>query len=502
MAEPFDLETFRARIEAIAAAARAAPRAGRGIVIAAGGARIFTNAYVLIAVLRRTLGCRLPIELWHFGPSEISGAMAAALDGLDVTLVDAEAATAREGVALQDGWQLKPFALLWSRFAEALLLDADQVPAIDPAAIFEWPEYREAGAVFWPDIIDLRADNPAWSLLGLAAERTASIESGQVLVDKRRHIEALAATAALNERAALFYRHLYGDKDTFLMGWRLMGAPYALVPHRPLVDERALFQRDFAGAPVFQHRTQSKWVYAGEQRRIAGFAHETACLAALAELREKWNGRVFLPPARTPAARAAERALLRIGRVRLEMHDEGMVALELRDHHELGAGRAFDRQNWYVDGPDAADAQQGALAFVLHDGERVSYRLERVAPGAWIGRRNRWPVVDAALRTEPALVGAPGEAGLVDALLHAAAFWTGDGGGDADLGRTLALIARVETGVAARLRRLAAGSDGAHAARLAALLLTVEGPPRAADPALRDAGVMAAGYDRIHGGRD
>lgn len=202
MAEPFDLERFRARVEAIAAAARAVPREGRGIVVAAGGARIFTNAYVLIAVLRRTLGCRLPIELWHFGPSEISGAMAATLDGLDVTLVDAEAATAREGVALQDGWQLKPFALLWSRFAEALLLDADQVPAIDPTVLFAWPEYRDAGAVFWPDIIDLRVDNPAWALLGLAAARTASFESGQVLVDTRRHVDALAATASLNEQAA------------------------------------------------------------------------------------------------------------------------------------------------------------------------------------------------------------------------------------------------------------------------------------------------------------
>jgi hypothetical protein len=498
LADRFDLAAFHARVAAIAAAAREAPRAGRGIVVAAGGARIFTNAYVLIAILRRTLGCRLPVELWHFGPSELSAAMAASLDGLDVTLVDAEAAIAREGARLHDGWQLKPFALLWSRFAEVLLLDADQVPATDPAAIFDWPEYREAGAVFWPDVIDLRADNPAWGLLGLVGRAAVSFESGQVLVDKRRHVEALAATLALNERAELFYRHLYGDKDTFLMGWRLAGAAHALVPHRPLVDERALFQRDFAGAPLFQHRTQSKWVYAGEQRRIAGFRHEDACLAALAELRGKWNGRVFVPPARDSAARAAERGLVAAGRVRLEMHDEGVVELELRAHHELGAGRAFDRQNWYVTGPE------DAMTLVFHDGERVGYSLDRAAPGTWIGRRLRWPVVDAVLRAEPVIPGPPVEAGLVDELLRAADFWTGEASGDADLGRALALIARVETGIVPRLGQLAAdwaSRDGARAARLSAMAGAI-GDRASSVATLRDGGAMAAGYDRLDGARD
>ncbi|HVX81342.1 MAG TPA: hypothetical protein VHB23_08185, partial [Devosiaceae bacterium] len=113
---------------------------GRGIVIAAGGATVFTNAYVLVSVLRDTLGCALPIEVWHLGAAEMSPSMAALLGELGATVVDAGPLVAETGASVRDGWQLKPFAMLHSRFAEVLLLDADQVPIRDPAICFEWPE--------------------------------------------------------------------------------------------------------------------------------------------------------------------------------------------------------------------------------------------------------------------------------------------------------------------------------------------------------------------------
>src|SRR5688572_10769411 len=166
---------------------------GRGIVIAAGGSIMFTNAYVLVSVLRKSLGCTLPIEIWHFGAEEMSPAMADLLRELDVELVDALPRIAAAGIDIRDGWQLKPFCLQHSRFEEVLLLDADQVPVADPARVFEWPEYRETGAVFWPDIVAVRADNPIWKGMGLSSQLPAiSIESGQLVLDKRRHWRALS----------------------------------------------------------------------------------------------------------------------------------------------------------------------------------------------------------------------------------------------------------------------------------------------------------------------
>ena len=43
----------------------------RGIVICAGGQRYFTCAWILISVLQRALGTKLPIQVWHLGRSEI-----------------------------------------------------------------------------------------------------------------------------------------------------------------------------------------------------------------------------------------------------------------------------------------------------------------------------------------------------------------------------------------------------------------------------------------------
>ena len=63
--------------------------AGQGIVICAGGPVLFTNAFVLVHVLRNALHCRLPIEVWHFGKPELSPRMATLLHKMDVRTVDA-----------------------------------------------------------------------------------------------------------------------------------------------------------------------------------------------------------------------------------------------------------------------------------------------------------------------------------------------------------------------------------------------------------------------------
>ncbi|MEI9899473.1 MAG: hypothetical protein WDN31_04295 [Hyphomicrobium sp.] len=126
-ATPF-LEGLRVRLETLAASVDPASFSGRGIVIPAGGAQVFVNAYVLISVLRRHLHCALPIEVWHFGGGELSPRMKSLLRALDVETVDAAPLIREKGANVRDAWQLKPFALLWSRFAEVLLLDADQVP--------------------------------------------------------------------------------------------------------------------------------------------------------------------------------------------------------------------------------------------------------------------------------------------------------------------------------------------------------------------------------------
>lgn len=353
--------------------------AGEGIVICAGGPALFTNAYVLVHVLRRELGCELPIEIWHLGPGEMSPRMAALLAAFGVLLVDAEKHPSTKTLRFVDGWQLKVAALMGSAFEHVILLDADQVPTRDPAEIFDWPAYRSTGAVLWPDVADLLAESPIWSICGLEPRRTCSLESGQLAVQKRRGWPALQVAAHLNARADFYYRMLYGDKDTYLLGFLLTDTPFSLVPHQPLTDLGfALYQRDFDGNVLFQHRTGAKWRYGGAQKSLPGFFGQAACERALADLRRQWNGLVFQPPVRSAAARAAERAWTD---ARLDWREPGQAArpVSLLADGEIGHGRARDLMNWFC------EESESGVALVFCDSFGPSWRLVAVTPDIWQG---------------------------------------------------------------------------------------------------------------------
>lgn len=490
-----------ARVEALATTFDARACSGRGVTIAAGGARLFVNAYVLAHLLRRRLGCASPIEVWHYGDGEMSPRMKSLLVDLGVDVVDAAKLAARAGVTIRDGWQLKPLALLGCRFAEVLLLDADQVPVVDPCVAFDWPQYRDAGAVFWPDIVDLTADNPVWASLGLSGQRRVSLDSGQVLVDKRRHLRAVLATMALNEAAEATWRYVYGDKDTFLLGWMLADAPFALVPHRPFAEQRSFVQRDFDGSAFLQHRTNCKWRYAGEQYAPEGAVHQEACLAAHARLRELWNGRIFNPPPRGAAARRVEASLIGPTRLRCEIIGDDRFSLEFWPDGELGEGRAFDRANWCVE-DDSASASGFALTIFGGDG-RPAYRLSRQRDGTWLGERRRYPASPVAALLEPTEAPSPppppgARRGLVDDFLAAADFAAGRG--DAELGAALALLAKIEPDVRERLRFLAGQASTAPelAARLEALAAALgETRPAPLVEVERDFSRVEQGYLRV-----
>ncbi len=493
-----EAEAASARIRRLAAEirsggqpVRAAEGSGRGLVVVAGGSRIFTNAYVLLHMLRHALGSSLPVELWYFGQSEISPAMAAAVEPLDVRLVDATPLIAASGVNIRDGWQLKAFALVHSRFAEVLLLDADQVPVSDPEACFDWPQYAETGAVFWPDILDLRPDNPIWSLLGLEGRRTVSFESGQLLVDRRRHAPALAAALQLNVAADDVYQLIYGDKDTFLLAWEMLGAPYALVPHRPYADDYMLVQRDFAGSALFQHRTNAKWQYAGDQRKLSGFRYEPECLAALAELQRRWSGQVFTPPDRGAEAREIEQQLIGSRSFVLEVVDEPPFTVTLQPHGEIGEGRAADRRHWWV------EVEAGKPRLIFAAGDQQCYVLDRGDDHIWLGRRLRLPAGEVSLIPAGSVtpVSRADRPGLVDDLLRAGGVYGGAGEPGQPLADALALLAEVVPGVRARIEHLArTQSDAVIADRLQALAAGLG--ERSAMPAVVRSPAFQTGYIR------
>jgi hypothetical protein len=105
---------------------------------------------VCISTLRY-LRCRLPVELWHIGDSDIDRDMAALLAPLDVRCVDAKEVAKRFPARWLPGRELRPYAIIHSAFREVLFLDADNLPVRDPGYPSEASQYRAIGAIFGPN---------------------------------------------------------------------------------------------------------------------------------------------------------------------------------------------------------------------------------------------------------------------------------------------------------------------------------------------------------------
>jgi ADP-heptose:LPS heptosyltransferase len=264
---------------------------GRGIVICGGGVRMFANAWVCIRMLRK-LGCELPVELWHLGKFEMDSAMEELVRPWGVTCVDATDQNVAWSAKVNSGWPLKPYAIINSSFEEVLMLDADNVPVRNPEFLFEHPLFREHGAVLWPDRGRLPVNSTAWRLFDVAYRDEPEIESGQILVNKQRCWGPLLLCMWYNEQNHLFYKHVHGDKETFHFAFRRLDVPYAITQHPMVPSQEVLYQHDFDGARLFQHRNGDKWNLFGSNRSIPGFLHEGECQQFLTGLAEKWDGQL------------------------------------------------------------------------------------------------------------------------------------------------------------------------------------------------------------------
>jgi len=267
---------------------------GRGIVIPAGGLGYFPGAWICIHQLRR-LGCTLPIQLWHLGPRELDDQMRALVAPLGVECVDAHEVRQRHPARLLIGWEVKPYALLHCPFREVLLLDADNVPVINPEFLFDTPEFRETGAIFWPDDERMLPERNVWEIFGVAYRDEPDFDGGQIILNKEKSWRPLCLTMAINEYSDFFYHHVWGDKDTFRFAWHRLEQRFARAPFPVDAMEATFCQTDFEGRRVFQHRLGDKWNFLRDNLRIAGFLFEEECLADLARLRTLWDGNVRAP---------------------------------------------------------------------------------------------------------------------------------------------------------------------------------------------------------------
>jgi hypothetical protein len=352
--------------------------AGRGVVIAAGGVKYGVCAWVCVRALRH-VGCQLPIEIWYRGGPERQRGLEQLLAPYNVTWVDAFAVRdAGHPHARLNGWELKPFAVQWSSFAEVLFIDADNVVVTDPTYLFNDPNYLDARTVLWPDYARMAPSREAWDVFGLReyaesighAERC--VESGQILLDKRRTWQCLCLANWFGERSRFFFRYVYGDKELFHLAWRRLEQPYAMPARGIHTLQGTMCQHDFSGQRVFQHRNFNKWNLTKNNPR-PDFWLEPECLGWIEELKQLWS------PAADSFATAEDRAAIagaagvRYGYYRRGKHERDLV---MRADGTFAEGGARCERYWTI--------RDGRLLVAQQDGQLLM-DLEPSEAGSWAG---------------------------------------------------------------------------------------------------------------------
>ncbi|KAF2154445.1 glycosyltransferase family 71 protein [Myriangium duriaei CBS 260.36] len=219
------------------------PYKGHGVVLV-GGAEYYGPAITTISMLRK-LGCELQVEVFVRNRSEyepyvceeffpkIGAKCMVITDFLD-----------RGAHVFEAGhYQLKVLALLFSSFRHVLFLDSDSMPLIDPyAKMMQVEPYKSTGMVVWPDFWAATESPVFYKIAGLegfpAGLPKTSSESGQMLMDKGTHLQALLLATYYNIYGPdLYYRLLSqgamgeGDKETFLAAAVVMNSTYYRVKH-------------------------------------------------------------------------------------------------------------------------------------------------------------------------------------------------------------------------------------------------------------------------------
>ena len=180
----------------------------------------------------------------------------------------------------------KPYAIAYSHFDQVLFLDSDNFPIKDPTYLFDTEEFRSNTAMFWKDFWSpkrndyvLTEDSLVWELLGIdssTAKQEMEMESGQMLIDRPKSIDALHALMFLTQTFSEWLEPLvlvWGDKDLFRLAWHMTHTPFHYIAQPPSLAGKdvvlkflsydkvcgiTMVQHDPLGDPIFFHRNIAK----------------------------------------------------------------------------------------------------------------------------------------------------------------------------------------------------------------------------------------------------
>jgi hypothetical protein len=322
---------------------------GRGIVVAAGGAKYFACAFACFTACRR-LGSRIPFEFWHLGKHEMDPMMQRCAESNGIRVVDAIEECKRRGYEprILNGWELKPLSVMFSAFSEVLYLDADCIPVKNPDLLFEEEKYKKFGAAFWPDLPPSSRKEwlppECWRNIGMKYQNSPDFETGQFMVDKSRRMRELSVANWMNQHSDYFYQFVFGDKSTFHLAWKKCKTEYAMPEKTCGWTKPCIVQNGFDGQPFFYHACQ------GKDEIVSGSMENhpigPAVKQASEELRKWWSGHIYSWGEMNEREMAYAKSA--IGTYEYSREGMGSRLLELQDEGRTGQGAGRCERRWSV----------------------------------------------------------------------------------------------------------------------------------------------------------
>ncbi len=227
---------------------------GSGVLIVGGG-KYLSWSFVLVRKLR-AMGCNLPIQVWHLGPTEMPGKASKLFAAMDAETVDAFQIMKKFPVREMGPWPLKTYAVKHCPWRVVYYLDADCFAEVLPEEILNDVDVRKAGSLF---LHDVGKHHGPWGFMScgvLHPER--ELETGQFVWDKVSGWMALRWATWMSEHASVFYNreNFFGDKGVIHAAFLMSHCPHMIAG--PSTWEGYGIQHNFKDRHAWSHMMACK----------------------------------------------------------------------------------------------------------------------------------------------------------------------------------------------------------------------------------------------------
>lgn len=199
----------------------------------------------------RQLGCILPIQIFYSGKNDLEDIHIKEFESMSGVSVEDITLHFNNEVLRLSGWAIKPFCILASKFQQVILIDADTIFLSNPAKIFQDPDYKRTGTMFYLD--RTLFPNVSWqrewleSFLPFPVSRSVAEsryfnmktaheqDSAVVAIDKAIAFEGLIAVCNMNSfvQRENIYKKVHGDKETFWIGFEMIEKEFSFSKYLP-----------------------------------------------------------------------------------------------------------------------------------------------------------------------------------------------------------------------------------------------------------------------------